>query len=87
MMRSGVRLTALALVGVLMTTGCSFIGGGGGGTYKLVAYFPRAVSVYQSSQVKILGLPAGTVDKIEVVGTEVKVTMSIDNSTSRFRRT
>ena len=28
--------------------------GGGGGTYKLVAFFPRAVSVYASSQVRVL---------------------------------
>jgi virulence factor Mce-like protein len=67
------------VVGALLAGGCSFIGGGGG-TYKLIAYLPRAVSVYKSSQVKVLGLPAGTVDAVEVIGTEVKVTMSIENS-------
>ncbi|MEY2423949.1 MAG: phospholipid/cholesterol/gamma-HCH transport system substrate-binding protein [Acidimicrobiaceae bacterium] len=79
MTRASVRLTALALVGMLLASGCSFIGGGGK-TYKLIAYFPRAVSVYKSSQVKVLGLPAGTVDSVEVVGTEVKVVMSIESN-------
>jgi virulence factor Mce-like protein len=80
MRRASFRLTALAVVGALLAGGCSFIGGGGGGTFKLVAYFPRAVALYKSSQVKVLGLPAGTVDSVDVVGTEVKVTMSIDSS-------
>ena len=77
MTRASIRVVAVAVIGALMASGCSFIGGGGS-THKLVAYFPRAVSVYKSSQVKVLGLPAGTVDAVEVVGTEVKVTMSID---------
>lgn len=79
MMRSSIRLTGLVIVGALLASGCSFIGGGGG-TYELIAYFPRAVSVYNASQVKVLGLPAGRVESVEVVGTEVKVTMSIEDS-------
>jgi len=75
------RLLRLITVSVLMAivaSGCS-LPGKGGGTYKLVAYFSRAVSVYPSSQVRVLGLPAGSVDKVEVIGTQVKITMSIDN--------
>jgi phospholipid/cholesterol/gamma-HCH transport system substrate-binding protein len=79
MTRASIRLIALAVVGALLAGGCSFIGGGGG-SYKLIAYFPRAVSLYKASQVKVLGLPAGTVDSVEVVGTEVKVTMSIESN-------
>lgn len=73
------RLTAIAVVAALavVASGCGIIGGGGK-HYTLVAYFPRAVSLYASSNVRVLGLPAGTVDKIEVLGTQVKVTMSID---------
>ena len=63
---------------LLLVSGCGIIGGGGG-HYTLVAYFPRAVSLYASSNVRILGLPAGTVKKIEVIGNQVKVTMSIDS--------
>jgi virulence factor Mce-like protein len=71
-------LLAIVLVATLAASGCSLIGGGGG-SYKLVAYFPRAVSLYPSSQVRALGLPAGRVDAVEVVGTQVKVSMSVDN--------
>src|SRR5436190_3268745 len=75
------RFFAVVLVAALATSGCSLVGGGGGGSYKLVAYFPRAVSLYPSSQVRVLGLPAGNVDRVDVVGTQVKVTMSIEKST------
>ena len=63
----------------MLASGCSLIGGGGG-TYKLVAWFSRAVSLYPSAQVRVLGLPAGQVDRVEVVGTQVRVTMSIEKS-------
>jgi virulence factor Mce-like protein len=79
MKQRGTKLVATGVIAMLIASGCSFIGGGGGGTYHLVAYFPRAVSLFKSSQVKVLGLPAGQVDDIEVQGTQVKVTMSIDN--------
>jgi len=79
MTRSFVRVTAIVLTAVIMASGCSFIGGGGG-HYKLVAYFPRAVALYPTSQVRVMGLPAGTVDSIDVQGTRVKVTMSIENA-------
>jgi virulence factor Mce-like protein len=78
MKRASIRVLAVAVMGALMASGCSFVGGGGS-SHKLIAYFPRAVSLYKSSQVKVLGLPAGTVDAVEVVGTEVKVTMSIQS--------
>jgi virulence factor Mce-like protein len=76
--RRVIRLIAMAMTSALLASGCSLIGGGGGGGIKLIAYFPRAVSVYKSSQVRVLGLPAGTVDAVEVVGTEVKITMTIE---------
>ena len=75
--RSLARFIGVAAVLALVASGCSLLGGGGG-TYQLVAYFPRAVSLYPSSQVRVLGLPAGNVDRVDVVGTQVKVTMSID---------
>jgi virulence factor Mce-like protein len=71
-------LLAMVAVVALAAAGCSLPGGGGGG-YKVVAYFDRAVSVYPSSQVRVLGLPAGSVNKVEVVGNQVKVTMTIED--------
>lgn len=72
-----IRLVTLVVLMAVVASGCS-LPGRGSGTYKLIAFFPRAVSVYPSSQVRVLGLPAGTVDNVEVVGTQVKITMSID---------
>src|SRR5689334_10675173 len=77
MSRAPRLLAAFVLLAVLAAAGCSL--GGGGGGYKLVAYFDRAVSVYSSSQVRVLGLPAGQVNKVEVVGNQVKVTMTIES--------
>lgn len=48
-------------------------------TYDVVAYFPRAVSLYEQGSVQVLGLPAGRIADIEVVGDQVKVTMAIDD--------
>jgi virulence factor Mce-like protein len=50
---------------------------GGGGSYRLTAYFPRAVSVFASSDVRVLGLPSGTVKSVEVEGDRVKVVVSV----------
>jgi len=73
------RVAALAVLVVvaMFASGCSLLGSGG--SYQLIAWFPRAVSLYPSSQVRVLGLPAGHVDSVEVVGTQVKVTMSVDD--------
>jgi virulence factor Mce-like protein len=52
--------------------------GGGGGTYHVTAYFPRAVSLYESSQVRVLGLPAGQVTDVVVEGDRVRVELELD---------
>jgi virulence factor Mce-like protein len=49
----------------------------GTGHYTITAHFPRAVSVFRSSDVRVLGLPAGTVTDVEVEGEQVKVTLSV----------
>lgn len=52
----------------------------GEGHYSLTAYFPRAVSVFSSSDVRVLGLPAGSVRAVEVEGDRVRVELRISNS-------
>jgi phospholipid/cholesterol/gamma-HCH transport system substrate-binding protein len=44
----------------------------------LTAAFPRTVSVYEGSDVRVLGVPVGTVETVTPAGTEVLVTMSYD---------
>lgn len=70
------RMTLLA-VAVLGTglAGCGLVGGGD--TYTVSAYFPRAVSVFPSGDVRVLGLPAGTVREVEVEGDRVRIDMEI----------
>lgn len=73
------RSVAMLLLASLLASSCALVGGGG--TYDVVAYFPRAVSLYESGSVQVLGLPAGSVSDVEVVGDQVKVTMAIDDNT------
>lgn len=44
----------------------------------VTAYFPRTISVYEGSDVRILGIPVGQVDTVTPEGTRVKVEMSYD---------
>jgi phospholipid/cholesterol/gamma-HCH transport system substrate-binding protein len=44
----------------------------------LTALFPRTISVYEGSDLRILGVPVGTVDSVTPSGTDVVVTMSYD---------
>ncbi len=46
---------------------------------QVTAYFSEAIGVYPQSTVRILGVPVGTVDSVQPDGTDVKVTMTIDN--------
>ncbi len=52
--------------------------GGGDDAKKVTAYFPRTVSLYEGSDVRVLGVAVGTVDSIEPQGTQVKVEMTYD---------
>lgn len=44
----------------------------------LVADFPRTVSLYEGSEVKILGIAVGKVDEVRPIGTRVRVTLTYD---------
>jgi phospholipid/cholesterol/gamma-HCH transport system substrate-binding protein len=64
----------LALVAVGLVTFLSR----GGDQKTLTADFPRAVSLYQGSDVRVLGVPIGKVDSVTPSGTHVVVTMHYD---------
>ena len=51
----------------------------GGGGYEVTAYFDKAVSLYDQGDVKILGLSAGKVEEVEVLGTQVRVKMRMND--------
>ncbi len=60
----------------LVATGLAFLGGESHKT--LTAHFPRASSVFEGSEVRVLGVPVGTVDSVTPSGTDVVVTMRYD---------
>ncbi|WP_067543009.1 MCE family protein [Nocardia crassostreae] len=47
-------------------------------TTTITAYFDRSVGIYEGSDVRILGVPVGTVDSVTPEGEQVKVVMSVD---------
>jgi phospholipid/cholesterol/gamma-HCH transport system substrate-binding protein len=49
-------------------------------TKTVTAHFPRTVSLYEGSDVRVLGVPVGTVDTVTPSGTDVVVTMTYDAS-------
>ena len=73
------RALTILLVAALAASlpACGLLGGGE--TYTLTAHFPRAVSVFPSGDVRVLGLPAGSVKKVEIEGDTVLVELSIDS--------
>lgn len=46
---------------------------------QITAYFAEAIGVYPQSTVRVLGVPVGTVDAVTPVGTDVKVTMTVNS--------
>ena len=70
---------ALALVASLGLASCSTVFGEQAGGTELTAWFPRAVALYESSDVRVLGLVAGSISEVKVVGDRVKVTMNVDD--------
>ena len=76
--RRSLAAALLVALGASVLPACGVLGGGGG-TYEITAFFPRAVSVFEASDVRVLGLPAGSVKEVEVQGDRVKVVMAVDD--------
>jgi phospholipid/cholesterol/gamma-HCH transport system substrate-binding protein len=45
--------------------------------HKMIGYFSSAVGLYPGDDVRVIGVPVGTIDSIEPRATDVKVTMTI----------
>ena len=71
------RIIPLVVIGALVVAAAITMIGADSGK-RLVAHFPRAISVYEGSEVRILGVPVGTVESVEPTGTDVTVTMVYD---------
>lgn len=70
---------AVAIVLLLLVGGGILVFRPTGGTTHITAYVPRAVSIYQDSKVKILGVPVGSVAGVEPDGDRVKLSLAIDD--------
>lgn len=73
----GLRILALVVIGVLVIAAVMTFRGGSA-PKVLEASFPRTVSIYEGSDVRVLGVPVGEVVTVEPAGTTVKVTMEYD---------
>ncbi|QSR29610.1 virulence factor Mce [Nocardioides sp. S5] len=70
-------LVPLVVLGFVVAAAVSVLGGDTART--VVAHFPRTISVYEGSDVRVLGVPVGTVTRVEPTGTDVEVTMTYDD--------
>lgn len=73
------RVLPLVVIGLLIAAGAIWYFGTGTGTKTVTAYFPRTVSVYEGSDVRVLGVPIGKVEEVKPEGTRVKVVMAYDD--------
>jgi phospholipid/cholesterol/gamma-HCH transport system substrate-binding protein len=69
-------LAAVAVLAVVAALGLAMIPQDDSKT--LTASFPRTVSLYEGSDVRILGVPVGTVESVTPSGTDVTVRMTYD---------
>jgi phospholipid/cholesterol/gamma-HCH transport system substrate-binding protein len=72
------RAIAVALAVVLLTATFFFVRGGDDESKTVTAHFPRAVSIYVGSDVRILGVNIGRVTAVTPEGNSVRVDMKYD---------
>lgn len=72
------RVIIPVVITVLLIAAALVMFTGGTDQKTVTAYFPRTISIYEGSDVRVLGVPVGQIDKVEPEGTRVKVTMSYD---------
>ena len=72
------RRVVVPVVLVLLLVAAAFTMFRSEDTKTLTALFPRTISVYEGSDVRVLGVPVGTVDEVTPQGTHVAVTMHYD---------
>ena len=72
------RTLAVAMAVVLLTTTYLFLLRDDTETKTVTAHFPRAVSIYEGSDVRILGVNVGRVTEVTPEGSSVRVEMEYD---------
>lgn len=83
--RRGRRIGMLTVIGVvvlLVAVGALWWVFRDLGAKRITAFFDETVGVYPGSDVRVLGVPVGTVDSVSPEGTLVRVTMTLDDGVS-----
>lgn len=75
------RAFAIACVLVLVVVAAVWWLFLGANERRITAYFSSAVGIYSGGDVRVLGVPVGTVDEVVPHGKDVRVTMSVDRQT------
>jgi virulence factor Mce-like protein len=78
-LRRAPRPLLIALAGLVLVAGVLFLVRGGSDNRTVTAHFSRAVSVFEGSEVRILGVPVGTVTAVVPEGSTVRVEMEYDD--------
>jgi phospholipid/cholesterol/gamma-HCH transport system substrate-binding protein len=73
------RAIVPVIIVALVVAGAIVMFGGGTSDKTVTAYFPRTVSLYEGSDVRVLGVPVGKIDQVTPEGTQVKVVMTYKN--------
>ena len=76
------KLTAIAFAVLLVASG-GYLGYRHlFGPNTISAYFTTATAIYRGDQVRVAGVPVGTISAVEPLGTKTKLVMSIDHNVS-----
>jgi phospholipid/cholesterol/gamma-HCH transport system substrate-binding protein len=70
---------AIAVVVLIAVIGLAVLAGGGG-TRTITAEFTQAPGLYAGNHVEVLGIPVGTIEKIQPTPDYVRVTMSVNDN-------
>ncbi|WP_370331756.1 MCE family protein [Mycolicibacterium hippocampi] len=72
------KMALAATLVVILAIGAYLVWPSRAGT-KIVGYFESAVGIYAGDQVRIVGVPVGTIDSVEPRADDVKITMTMDS--------
>ncbi|MGY1900395.1 MCE family protein [Nocardia abscessus] len=70
---------AIAVVVALVATFALWWGYDRVTSTRIAAYFERTVGIYEGSDVRILGVPVGSVESVEPIGDQVKVVLRVEH--------
>src|ERR687893_101217 len=77
--RPRVAITAAVLIALLLG-GCTvLIRQALFGPTTVTAYFTKAIAIYPGDTVQVAGVTVGRIDAIEALGTQTRMTLSIDH--------